>query len=89
VIYAVAEDVAEAAQAAKEDILFYLGYPEIDPLLEHAGFMAEAETIRRAKLGELLEAGLDLPIIRVSNVPYAEREKKQVFLRAIDSLRHF
>jgi alkanesulfonate monooxygenase SsuD/methylene tetrahydromethanopterin reductase-like flavin-dependent oxidoreductase (luciferase family) len=121
VIYAVAENAAEAAQAAKEDILFYLGYPEIDPLLEQSGFMQEAETIRRvnrergkgnvlalvnermlenlaifgearhcrAKLEELIGAGLDVPIIRVSNVPYAEREKKQAFLRALDSLRHF
>lgn len=121
VIYAVAENVAEAAQAAKEDILFYLGYPEINPLLEQSGFMEEAQTIRRvnrergkaealalisermleslaiygeaqhcrAKLGELIGAGLDVPIIRVANVPYAEREKKQVFLRAIDSLRNF
>jgi 5,10-methylenetetrahydromethanopterin reductase len=121
VIYAVAENVAEAAQAAKEDILFYLGYPEINPILEQSGFMEEAEAIRRvnrergkaealalisermleslaiygapqhcrAKLEEWIRAGLDLPIIRVSNVPYAEREKKTVFLRAIDSLRHF
>jgi hypothetical protein len=43
----------------------------------------------RAKLEELIGAGLDVPIIRVSNVPHAEREKKQVFLRAIDSLRGF
>lgn len=121
VIYAVADNVGEAAQAAKEDILFYLGYPEINPILEQSGFMEEAETIRRAnrergkaealalisegmleslaiygeaqhcraKLGEWIRAGLDLPIIRVSNVPYAEREKKQIFLRAIGSLRNF
>jgi 5,10-methylenetetrahydromethanopterin reductase len=121
VIYAVAENVAAAAQAAREDILFYLGYPEVNPILEQSGFMEEAEAIRRvnrergkaealalisermleslaiygtaqhcrAKLEEWIRAGLDLPIIRVSNVPYAEREKKPVFLRAIDSLRHF
>jgi 5,10-methylenetetrahydromethanopterin reductase len=47
VIYAVAENIAEAVQAAKEDILFYLGYPEIDSLLEQSGFMGEAETIGR------------------------------------------
>ena len=119
VIYAVAEDLAAAAQAAKEDILFYLGYPEINPLLEQSGFMEEAEAIRRvnrergkaealvlisqrmldslaiygeaqhcqAKLGELIAGGLDVPIIRVSNVPYGEKEKKRVFLRAIKSLR--
>ena len=121
VIYAVADDAEEAAAAAKEDVLFYLGYPEINPILEHAGVMEEAEAIRRAnrehgkaaalqlitqrmldhlaiygsaercraRLREVIEAGLDVPIIRVSNVPYAETEKKSVFLRAIESLRDF
>jgi len=121
VIYAVSENVTEAAQAAKEDILFYLGYPEINPILEQSGFMEEAETIRRANrahgkaealalisqrmldsmaiygtaqqcrvtLGELIGAGLDLAIIRVSNVPYAEVQKREIFLRAIESLRGF
>ncbi len=121
VIYAVADDVEEAAAAAKEDVLFYLGYPEITPLLEQSGFLEEAETIRRAqreqgkaaalerisqrmldqlaiygqaeacrtRLREIIEAGLDVPIIRVSNVPYAETEKRAVFLRAIESLRDF
>ncbi len=121
VIYSVSEDVEEAARAAKEDILFYLGYPEINPILEQSGFMEEAESIRkahreidrekalglisqqmldsfaiygrahhcRARLRELMESGVDLPIIRVSNVPYEEKEKKQVFLRAIESLQGF
>jgi 5,10-methylenetetrahydromethanopterin reductase len=121
VIYAVADEDEEAAAAAKEDVLFYLGYPEINPILEHAGVMEEAAAIRRAnrergkavalqlitrrmldhlaiygsaercraRLREVIEAGLDVPIIRVSNVPYAESEKKAVFLRAIESLRDF
>jgi 5,10-methylenetetrahydromethanopterin reductase len=121
VIYAVADDPEEAIQAAKEDILFYLGYPEIDPMLEQSGFMEEADAIRRtqrergkeaalglisqrmlesfaiygeaercrARLRALMRAGLDLPIIRVSNVPYGEAEKKRVFLRAIDSVQDF
>jgi 5,10-methylenetetrahydromethanopterin reductase len=121
VIYAVADDAEEAAAAAKEDVLFYLGYPEINPILDHAGVTEEAEAIRRAhrehgkaaalqliiprmldhlaiygsaehcraRLREVIEAGLDVPIIRVSNVPYAETEKKPVFLRAIESLRDF
>ena len=42
-----------------------------------------------AKLRVLLAAGLDLPIIRVSNVPYAEKDKKRVFLRAIEGLSGF
>ena len=112
VIYAVADDAEEAAAAAKEDVLFYLGYQEINPILEHAGVMEEADAIRRApqlitqrmldhlatyvtaerfrtRLRAVIEAGLDVPIIRVSNVPYAETEKKSVLLRAIESLRDF
>lgn len=121
VIYSVAEDVKEAMRAAKEDILFYLGYPEVNPMLEQSGFLEEAEVLRktnreagketalglmsqrmldslsiygdgqhcRARLRELMSAGLDLPIIRVSNVPYGEKEKKRVFLRAIESLQDF
>jgi alkanesulfonate monooxygenase SsuD/methylene tetrahydromethanopterin reductase-like flavin-dependent oxidoreductase (luciferase family) len=117
----VADDAEEAAAAAQEDLLFYLGYPEINPILDHAGVMEEAEAIRRAhrehgkaaalqlitprmldhlaiygstercraRLREVIEAGLDVPIIRVSSVPYAETEKKPVFLRAIESLRDF
>lgn len=121
VIYSVADDMEEAATAAKEDILFYLGYPEVTPMLEQSGFLEEAQAVRaayrdggkekalgmisqrmldtlsihgdttrcRAKLEELMTAGLDLPIIRVSNVPYGEKEKKRVFLRAIESLQGF
>ena len=121
VIYSVSDDVEEAVLAAKEDILFYLGYPEITPILEQSGFLEEAEAVReahkesgkekalslisqrmlddfaiygsasecQAKLRQFISAGLDLPIIRVSNVPYAEEDKKRVFLRAIDSLRGF
>lgn len=121
VIYAVSEDVEEAAAAAREDVLFYVGYPELDPVLEQSGLTAQAEEIRRvqrengrraaldlitrpmidalaiygraedcrAKLRDLMRAGVDLPIIRVSNVPYPENEKKRVFLRAIESLRDF
>ena len=121
VIYSVSDDLEEAAGAAKEDVLFYLGYPEVNPMLEQSGFLEEADLLRRtnreagkekalnlmshrmlaslaiygdaqrcrAKLKELMSAGLDLPIIRVSNVPYGEKEKKKVFLRAIESLQGF
>ena len=121
VIYSVSDDLDEAVTAAKEDVLFYLGYPEIDPILEQSGLMDVAEAIRRTNrergkeaaldlitpplldslavygnaercregLKALMAAGIDLPIIRVSNVPYAEKDKKRVFLRAIESLRDF
>jgi len=121
VIYSVAEDIEEAERAAREDVLFYLGYPEINPILEQSGFLGEAETLRKAsaeqgreralalisrkmldsmaiygppevcrrRLRDLIQAGLELPIIRVSNVAYPEQEKRRVFLRAIESLRDF
>jgi 5,10-methylenetetrahydromethanopterin reductase len=121
VIYSVSDDLEEATHAAREDVLFYLGYPEINPMLEQSGFLEEAELLRRvnreegkekalelmsqrmldslaiygdaqrcrARLRELMNVGLDLPIIRVSNVPYPENDKKRVFLRAIDSLQGF
>jgi alkanesulfonate monooxygenase SsuD/methylene tetrahydromethanopterin reductase-like flavin-dependent oxidoreductase (luciferase family) len=121
VIYSVSDDAEEAARAAKEDVLFYLSYPEVNPMLEQSGILEEAELLRRVnredgkekaldlmsqrmldslaiygdehrcrtKLRELINAGLDLPIIRVSNVPYSEKDKKRVFLRAIESLQGF
>ena len=121
VIYSVSDDLEKASRAAKEDVLFYLGYPEVNPMLEQSGFLEEVEVLRRvsreeskdqalelmsqrmldslaiygdeqscrARLRELIDAGLDLPIIRVSNVPYAEEDKRRVFLRAIESLQGF
>ncbi|MBI4199989.1 MAG: LLM class flavin-dependent oxidoreductase [Chloroflexi bacterium] len=121
VIYSVSDNLEEAAAAAKEDVLFYLGYPEINPILEQSGLMKAAESVRqasrehgkrlalelidkpmldalavygdakrcRARLKELMEAGIDLPIIRVSNALYPEADKKRVFLRAIESLQGF
>lgn len=121
VIYSVSDDREEAARAAKEDILFYLGYPELRPLREQSGFTEEADAIVsahrelgkdealgrisqrmldsfaiygtasecRSKLRRWMNAGIDLPIIRVSNVPYSEENKKHVFLRAIESLQNF
>jgi len=118
IIFAVAEDRAEAAQAAREDILFYVSYPELDPIIEKSPFMAEAMKMRelyakgekeealslvtdemldefsvygapeecRAKLRKFLRRGVTLPIIRVSNTPYPEKEKKRAFMRAIRAL---
>lgn len=121
VIYSVSDNLEEAAAAAREDVLFYLGYPEINPILEQSGLMKAAEAIRaahresgkeaalnliddamldvlavygdaercRARLKELVDAGIDLPIIRVSNLLHSEADKKRVFLRAIESLQGF
>ncbi len=118
IIFAVADDATEAVEAAKEDILFYISYPELDPIIEKSPFQAEAIRMRelyakgekeeamslitdemldvfsvygtpkecKTKLGNFLRRGITLPIIRVSNVPYKENEKKRVFMRAIRAL---
>lgn len=46
VIFAIADDIEEAEIAAKEDILFYLSYPELDPVIERSQFKDEATRIR-------------------------------------------
>ena len=60
VIYAVAEDSQEAIEAAKEDILFYLSYPELDPVIEKSTFGAEVLKIRESYLKGDKEAALSL-----------------------------
>lgn len=119
IIYACSDDREEAARAAKEDILFYFAYPELDPVIEKSSFKKEAMKMRslfvqgkkdeaismvtdemldvfsvygtpkecRTKLDKFLSRGISLPIIRVSNLPYKENEKKDVFMRAINSLK--
>lgn len=46
IIFAIADDIEEAETAAKEDILFYLSYPELDPVIEKSPFRNEATKIR-------------------------------------------
>jgi len=46
VIFAAAEDVQEAIDAAKEDILFYISYPELDPVIERSPFTTEVKMMR-------------------------------------------
>jgi 5,10-methylenetetrahydromethanopterin reductase len=119
VIYAVAEDSREAIEAAKEDILFYLSYPELDPVIEKSAFGAEVLKIResyvkgdreaalslissemldtfavygtphecRERLRKFVTRGVALPIIRVSIRSHEKRQRKEIFLRAIESLR--
>jgi 5,10-methylenetetrahydromethanopterin reductase len=48
VIYAVSEDGHEAIEKAKEDILFYLSYPELDPVIEKSAFGADVVKIRES-----------------------------------------
>jgi len=119
VIYAVAEDGEEAIEAAKEDILFYLSYPELNPVIEKSTFGAEVLKIResylkgdkeaalslissemldafsvygtpgecRERLRKFLGRGATLPIIRVSMASDNKHQRKEIFLRAIESLR--
>jgi 5,10-methylenetetrahydromethanopterin reductase len=47
IIYSTAENREEAANSAKEDILFYLSYPELDPVINRSPFNAEAMRIRK------------------------------------------
>src|SRR5712692_4670860 len=46
VIFAAAEDIQEAIDAAKEDILFYISYPELDPVIERSPFTTEVKKMR-------------------------------------------
>jgi 5,10-methylenetetrahydromethanopterin reductase len=47
VVYAIGDSEGEAAKAAKEDVLFYLSYPELDPVIERSPFKSEASRIRK------------------------------------------
>ena len=60
IIYAVAEDSREAVKAAKEDILFYVSYPELDPVIEKSSFRTEALKMRKYYLKGEKEAALSL-----------------------------
>ncbi len=120
IIFAVADDLQEAINAAKEDILFYISYPELNPILEKSRFKAEVTKMRglydvgdkkgalslitddmldvfsvygtpeqcKAKLSEFVKRGVTLPILRVSVAPYEVSERKNVFMKAIDSMRN-
>src|SRR6266850_1801446 len=60
IIYAVAEDGQKAIEAAKEDVLFYLSYPELDPVIEKSAFGAEVLKIRESYMRGDKEAALSL-----------------------------
>jgi 5,10-methylenetetrahydromethanopterin reductase len=119
VIYSVAEDGQEAIEAAKEDILFYLSYPELDPVIEKSAFKAEVPKIResylrgdkeaafslissemldtfavygtsgecRERLRKFVGRGVTLPLIRVSMSSHKKHGRKEILLRAVESLR--
>lgn len=118
IIYACSDNRRDAANAAKEDILFYISYSELDPVIRKSPFTTEAMRMRqlyktgkkkealalitdemldafavygtpkecKTKLERFLSRGITLPIIRVSVTPYKETERKDAFMKAIDSL---
>jgi 5,10-methylenetetrahydromethanopterin reductase len=51
IIYACSDDAQEAVNAAKEDILFYVSYPELDPVMEKSPFKGEALRMRKLYVG--------------------------------------
>ena len=52
IIFSVSDDSQEAVDAAKEDILFYVSYPELDPILDKSPFKGDA-----LKMRALIEKG--------------------------------
>jgi 5,10-methylenetetrahydromethanopterin reductase len=87
VIYAVAEDSQEAAKAAKEDILFYLSYRELDPVIDKSPFSTEAMKMRELYLKGDKEAALSvissemLDTFAVYGNPIECRESLRKFIR--------
>jgi len=60
IIYSIGESHEEALNAAKEDILFYLSYPELDPVIEKSPFKFEALKIRELYINGRRKEGLSL-----------------------------
>jgi 5,10-methylenetetrahydromethanopterin reductase len=122
IIYAVDDNSQQATDAAKEDILFYLSYPELDPVVERSDFAAPVKEMRRLysagdKKGALAQVSdemlenfavygtpkecrrrlqkfvksrkIDIPVIRVSMTTYKGAERREVFMRAIESLSNW
>ena len=119
IIFSVADKYEEAIEAARPDVLFYLSYSELDPVIHKTSYKNEVAQIRKAnaqgrskealalitdkmvdeltvsgtpkecreKIKKLGDYGITLPIIRVSVQPFKESERRQIFLRAIDTLK--
>ncbi len=118
VIFSVDDKHEKAINAAKPDVLFYVLYPELDPVIEKTPYVDRIKNIRkeysdgnhkkalslisdemaedlsiagtpkecRKKIQTLYNHGITMPIIRVSVQPFKEDQRKDVFLRAIQSL---
>jgi 5,10-methylenetetrahydromethanopterin reductase len=119
IIFSVADKYEHAVEAARPDVLFYLTYTELDPVIDKTPYKEQVAEIRkinaqgrskealalvsdkmvddltvsgtpkecRDKIKKLADHGVTLPIIRVSVQPFKESERKEVLLRAIDTLK--
>lgn len=87
VIYAVADDSQEAAKAAREDVLFYLLYPELDPVIEKSPFGADVLKMRELYIQGNKEAALSavsdemLDTFAVYGTPAQCRERLRKFIK--------
>jgi 5,10-methylenetetrahydromethanopterin reductase len=118
VIFSVADKHHDAIEVARPDVLFYLLYPELDPVIRKTGYAEHVREIRKAyakgddrralafvtdemvdeltisgtrsecreKIKKLYDYGITLPVIRVSAQTVREEERRETFLRAVDSL---
>jgi 5,10-methylenetetrahydromethanopterin reductase len=87
IIYAVSEDSQEAIKAAKEDILFYISYPELDPVIERSPFKEEVGKVRELYSNGDKNAALSLisaemlDTFAVYGTPDECRERLRKFVR--------
>ena len=118
IIFSVADRYEDAIEAARPDVLFYLAYSELDPVIDKTPYKEQVAKIRkinaqgnakgalaliddkmvsdltvsgtprecREKIKKFADYGITIPIIRVSVQPFKESERKEVFLRAVDTL---
>lgn len=118
VIYSVDDKYEKAIKSAKPDVLFYVLYPELNPVIEKTPYVERIKKIRkehsagnykqalslisdemmedltiagtpkecRKKLQKIYGYGITMPIIRVSVQTFKENQRKDVFLKAIQSL---
>lgn len=87
VIYSVSENYDEAVRTAKEDVLFYISYPELDPVLAKSPFQDQALEIRdlcrkgrKKEASELISEEM-LEMFAVYGTPEECRSRLKSFLR--------
>ncbi len=87
VILSVADDPDNAVNTARPDVLFYLLYPELDPVLEKTPYKNKVKEIRRAYTGGATKKALSLVTdemveeLSVAGTPKQCREKLKMLTR--------